>query len=142
MGMPGDLPLNLTWPMSWRAACSELMLFPWTWELRNRTWLDSQLGTSWIWSAELTFHRGRTRHKRKQPYRGSYIVSRAHSGVTGMYCLRSSILSPFCSNDMDPESSTRTTTSNRLILTRSAASSTGSFQAEASCWRDPDWATR
>ena len=31
-----DLPLNLMFWISDMAACSELMLFPWVWLLRNR----------------------------------------------------------------------------------------------------------
>lgn len=34
-------PLNEICEMSWVAACSELMLLPWTCELRKRTWIPS-----------------------------------------------------------------------------------------------------
>lgn len=90
-----------------------------------------------------TFRRGRIEHKQRRLCRGCYADCEVSMALAKQcneltHDLRSSIRSPPCSKAILPESSTRTTTSKRAILTRSLASSTGSFQAEASCCRAPD----
>jgi len=100
-------------------------------------------------AAGLTFHRGRIAHRRMRLCRESCHVSEACNDI-GLDLLLQvldslSVLLERHGSLTDQqsagcviaialtESSTSTTTSNKLILTKSAASSTGSFQAEASC---------